>query len=411
MNLTKPQQLIYDMERFSGGAIATICGSVLLKGATDADKISSAVNKMIEMNDALRICITEKDGVPTQCISAFKPKDIETLWFLNKKEFTAYAESLAREPMDIYGDLFQVYGVTVGDEYGLLVKIHHIISDAWTLSLIGSQFSAIMNGEEITAYSYADYIETENKYLQSNRFNKDKSFWLETFGKCDEPTYLSDTITKSVTSNRLTFVVPKEKTKIIADYADKTQSSMYSVLMTAVAVYVNRVKNNLERFYIGTAVLNRNGQAEKNTMGMFINTVPVLIELDNNKTFEGNMESVTSSSISVFRHQRFNYGDILKSIREEFKFEEKLYDVMFSYQNAKISGNDTESAWYHCGSQNESLQIHIDDRDDEGTLTVHYDYNTEKFTESAVERMHNNIFNLLFDAIDNFKKELLCEKV
>lgn len=32
MNLTKPQKLIYDMEKFSGGAISVICGSVLSRG-------------------------------------------------------------------------------------------------------------------------------------------------------------------------------------------------------------------------------------------------------------------------------------------------------------------------------------------------------------------------------------------
>ncbi len=402
MNLTKPQHLVYDMERFSGGAIATICGSMLMKGKSDTKKIQVAVNKIIESNDALRIKISEKDGVPFQTVENYKYSEIETLFFTDKASFTQYAEKLAKLPMNIHGDLFQVYGVTVGNEYGLLVKIHHIISDAWTLSLIGSQFAMLMNGEDISPNSYVDYIETENIYLESKRFEKDKAFWLETFSKCDEPAYLSEAITKSVATNRLTFIVDKENTKIVSDYADKTESSMFLVLMTAISVYFNRVKNNLEKFYIGTAVLNRNGQAEKNTMGMFINTVPVLIELDNNKTFEENMSNITSSSLSVFRHQRFNYGDILKAIREEYKFEEKLYDVMFSYQNAKITGGELDSAWYHCGSQNESLQIHIDDRDDDGTLTVHYDYNTDKFTESAIKRMHGHIFNLLFDAIMDY---------
>ncbi len=405
MNLTKPQQLVYDMERFSGGAIATICGSILLKSSSSAEEIQYAINKIIELNDALRIRVYEENGMAFQKVSEYSPQEIEVLHFESKDDFNKYAEKLAKEPMDVYSSLFYAVGVIVGDEYGVLVKIHHLISDAWTLSLLGTQFSAIMNGEDFESYSYTDYIETENKYLESKRFQKDKDFWLETFKKCDEPTYLSDVITKSVSSNRLTFVVDREKTKIISDYATETQASMYSVLMTAVAVYFNRVKNNLEKFYIGTAVLNRNGQAEKNTIGMFINTVPVLIELDNCKTFEENMEFVTASSLAVFRHQRFNYGDILKTIREEFKFDEKLYDVIFSYQNAKITGVETESQWYHCGSQNESLQIHIDDRDNDGVLRVHYDYNTDKFSKSAIKRMHGHIFNLLFDAIDNFEED------
>ncbi len=400
MRLTKPQQLIYDMERFSGGAIATICGSVLLKGQADGDAISDALNRMVEQNDALRIQIAEKDGIPSQTVSEHTHRDYPVLWFLNKQAMQDYANKLAKEPMELHGELFQAIGIVVGEEYGILVKIHHIISDAWTLALIGTQFYALMNGEEINPRSYMDYITTEDEYLASQRHQKDKQFWLDTFAKCDEPSYLSEHITKNTKANRKTFVINREQTAKIADFAHKTGSSMYAVMMTAVAVYFNRVKNNLEQFYIGTAVLNRSGKAEKNTMGMYINTVPVLIQLDNEKTFEENMTSIVSASFHVFRHQRYHYGDILKSIREEYRFEEKLYDVMFSYQNAKTVGTDTESCWYHCGEQNESLQIHIDDRDSEGTLTVHYDYNIEKFTEVSIERMHGHIFNLLSDAIE-----------
>lgn len=403
MKLTKPQQLVYDMERFSGGAIATICGSFLIDGQIDVGDFKAAVNKLYEINDALRIRITEENGIAQQEITPYSEKDVQILFFINNDEFEAYADKLAQEPMDIYGELATINGVVVGGKYGAIVKIHHIISDAWTLSIIGTQLIALLNGEDVEAFSYSDYVKTEAEYLVGKRFAKDKTFWLDTFKKCDEPTYLSDVITKNISSKRQTFIVDKEKTKIISDFATSTESSMYFVLMTAVSVYFNRVKNNVEKFYIGTAVLNRNSYEEKKTMGMFINTVPILIELDNDKTFEENMENINTSSMAAFRHQRFNYGDILKTVRERYKFDEKLYDVIFSFQNAKIAGEDAHSQWYHCGSQNESLQIHINDRDDEGILKVHYDYNIEKFSDLSIQRMHSHIFNLLFDAIENYQ--------
>ena len=159
---------------------------------------------------------------------------------------------------------------------------------------------------------------------------------------------------------------------------------------------------NKEKFYIGTAVLNRSNMQEKNTMGMFINTIPMLIELDNDKTFEENLENISNEGYAVLRHQKYNYGDILKDLRQEFSFTEKLYDVIFSYQNASIEGESFETAWYSPGMQTESLQIHVDDRDNEGILNIHYDYQVEKFTEKEIERMHNHIFNLLLDAMSWF---------
>lgn len=141
---------------------------------------------------------------------------------------------------------------------------------------------------------------------------------------------------------------------------------------------------------------------------MFINTVPFLFELENEKTFSENLENVANTSMSIFRHQKFNYGDILKALRNEFDFSSNLYDIMLSYQNAKFTGisNDFESVWYSCGMQTESLQIHIDDRDSEGILKIHYDYQTEKFTENEIEKMHAHLFNLLFGAIEDDKKRI-----
>ncbi len=401
-HLTKPQKLIYDMEKFAGGSIATVCGSIIIKGKKDIETLSDAVNELYRFNDALRIKIIEEDGIPYQIITEYKEQEINVLRFKDKVELNNYAEKYAKEPMDFYGSLCDANIIVLEDSYGILVKLHHIISDAWTLSLIGNQFNALLNGEIPEVYSYFDYATSENEYIEGKRYQKDKAYFIDNFKKCDEVTYLSDRQSKSAVTNRKTFVVDKNITSKIVKYAGCQNTSVFMVLMTAVAVYINRVKMNKEKFYIGTAVLNRSNIQEKNTMGMFINTIPMLIELDNDKTFEENLENISNECYAVLRHQKFNYGDILSTLRNEFKFDGNLYDVMLSYQNAKIVGENFESTWYHCGMSTDSLEIHIDDRDSEGIFKIHYDYQVEKFTENEIERMHGHIFNLLFDAMSWF---------
>ena len=150
--------------------------------------------------------------------------------------------------------------------------------------------------------------------------------------------------------------------------------------------------------------------------GMFVNSLPMLICLDNEKSFWDNLLQIRQESFSVFRHQRYGYSEVLKDIREAYHFNEKLYDVVLSYQNATVfgGGEEVETTWYHNGMQMESLQIHIDDRDEEGTFRMHYDYQVEKFTEKEIIRMHGQMMRLLFDAmVDDGKKlyelEMLSE--
>ncbi len=411
MNLTKPQKLIYDMEKFAGGAIAVICGSMLVNGKKDLSEIKRAVNELYRLNAALRIRICEAGGEVSQTVSDYAEQDFNVLCFNNKAELDTYAEDYAKKPLDFNGNLCEINIVTLPDQYGLLIKLHHIVGDAWTLSLLGTQFNKLMNGEEVEAYSYADYVESENTYIQSKRYEKDKAFFVEQFKKCDEVTYLSEKQSDSLNACRKTFVIGKEQTSVINTYAQQKGTSSFMLFTAALATYINRVKMNAEKFYIGTAVLNRSGVKENNTVGMFVNTAPMLMELDNAKSFADNLSTIEDTAFSVFRHQKYNYGDVLSTIRKEFNFTEKFYDVMISYQNATVSGANIETTWYHSGSQSESLQIHIDDRDNEGIFRIHYDYLTDKFTEHEIEKIHQHICNLLFDALADDSKKIYELKI
>ena len=414
MKLTKPQQLIYDMEKFAGGSIATICGGVLFEGQRDLAELQNAVNELYRLNDAPRIRIVETPNKVYQEILPYSEQKTRVLSFKSKAEMTRYAEKYAKEPLNFKGSLCELSIVILPGQYGFLAKLHHIISDAWTITLIASQLHAILNGEAPVVYSYTDYPEKEQAYLQSPRYEKDKDFFLKNFEKCEEIVYLSEKPNGSLVSCRKTFVIDSEKAKEITGYLSRRKISAFTLFMAILAVYINRVKMNAERFFIGTAVLNRTGVKEKNTMGMFVNTVPVLAELDNGKSFSENLSGMEKSVLSVLRSQRYNYGDILSSVRKEYGFTEKLYDVMLSYQNATVSGTNFETAWYHNGMQNESLQLHIDDHDREGIFRIHYDYLSDKFTEHEIDLLHQHMETLLFDAIRHddkkiFELEMLTE--
>ena len=406
MNLSKPQQLIYDMEKFSGGAIAMICGSMISDGEKDVHILKHGVNEIYRINEALRIRVSEMNGSVCQNVTDYVEQEVEVMHFESKEALDTYAKDYAKMPLDLYGNLCEIKIVLLPGQYGILAKIHHIVGDAWTLALLGTQFHDILDGKKIEAYSYIDYVENEKAYLQSKRYETDKEFFVEQFKKCDEVTYLNEKQSDTFKAERKTYVIDSGQAKQIMDYAKQHDTSPFILFTAALSAYMNRVKMNAEKFYIGTAVLNRNGVKEKNTAGMFINTVPMLMELDNEKTFAQNLNGIQSTVFSVLRHQKYNYGDILTTIRKEYGFQEKLYDVMISYQNAKVYGSKCETTWYHSGEQSESLQIHIDDRDNEGIFRIHYDYLIEKFTEHEIDRLHEHICNLLFDAIENDTKKI-----
>ena len=105
LHLSKPQKLIYDMEKYSGGAISVICGSMLLRRKVNAADLQAAANELHRINAALRTRIVETDAGPMQIVEGYAPQGAKMLRFSNKLELTRYAEAYAKEPLPLYGQL------------------------------------------------------------------------------------------------------------------------------------------------------------------------------------------------------------------------------------------------------------------------------------------------------------------
>ena len=118
------------MEKYAGGAISVICGGMLIRGEKETAEMQAAVNELYRINDALRIRVSETDGTASQKITEYAEQNIPVLRFESKAELDSYAEKYAKTPLDFYGNLCEVSIVVLPKQYGLLVKLHHIIGDA-----------------------------------------------------------------------------------------------------------------------------------------------------------------------------------------------------------------------------------------------------------------------------------------
>ena len=126
-HLSKSQKLVYNMEKYSGGAISIICGSMLLKGEMDAVNLQATANELRRINSVLRTRIVETDTGTMQTVEEYAPQDIKVLRFSDKAGLTHYAEAYAREPLPLYGRLCEFTVVLLPGQYGLLVKLEWFV--------------------------------------------------------------------------------------------------------------------------------------------------------------------------------------------------------------------------------------------------------------------------------------------
>ncbi len=424
--LTYPQKGIWYTEKlYNGTSINIISGTLKIKGDIDFRLLEKVINLIIEKNDALRIRIMGKDGEAKQYICEYEYGKIDFLDFRKKdlNDMYNWESEKSREPINIIeSDLFYFAMIKVNDtEAGVYIKMHHLICDAWTMIHICNNiikyYNCLKSGSRIIndkEPSYIEYVEREEEYIKSKRYEKDRAFWLEKFKDIPDPTILKTPKknNKKSESARKTFMLPDKLCNKIRRYCDETKSSIFGLFLYALSIYINRVTSKTD-IVLGAPVLNRRNAREKNIMGMFISTVPLRIKIEDELSFKDFSEKVSREWISVLKHQLYPYDLLLKEVRKRNKsiITGNLYDIVLSYQNAKfikddISSDSKYSRWHFNGHQVESLYIHINDREDDGSIVLDYDFLKDLFYEKEIDFIHDHIIRLLWHALDDPGKKL-----
>ncbi|MBE6046947.1 MAG: amino acid adenylation domain-containing protein, partial [Clostridium sp.] len=280
------------------------------------------------------------------------------------------------------------------------LSVDHIIADAWSglniVNFIIEDFYGELDIESIG--SYEDYINENIKYLNSKSFNRSLDYWMEKINQIGPVDSIYSKNSLRYDSARDSFKVNKILTQKMQQYIKENKTSAYCLFMSALAVYINHI-TNMNDFYIGTSVLNRVNKKQKNTMGMFVNTIPLSFRFNEEMTFADIVSKTSLNIMGGFRHQRCNYGRIL----EELGDTKGLFDIILSLQNASIDEKykNVEIEWIEPKKQINPLQIHLVDYSNSGQYDMIFDYQTDLFNKDKVENIFKHICNILEKGIEN----------
>ncbi len=421
--LTHPQLGIWYTEKmYPGTSIGNISATLKIKENVDVGLLEKAINLLIKNHDSFRLHFKEIDGEPFQYFIDYEYRKIDFFDFDQKGKESLYEWDRLQSQIPfelIESDLCYFAIVKVSeDEFGIYMRFHHLVSDGWSIVktvnyIMGYYYDLKTNSDyyDNQSSSYIDFINSEKEYLSSTRFSADKDFWDARFRNLTLTNNFinrSKSTQLSTEAKRKTFTLPNKLTAKLYEYMQCNRTTLVSLLMSALAVYLTRVTGNLEHV-IGVPVLNRLNAREKNTCGLFVNTIPFGISIDDSISFRTFVSGITQEWMSILRHQRYPY-ELIKRSKQDSKVSKELYEILISYQNAKISKNDgmlqNEGRWHFNGRQVTPLYIHINEREDDGSIIIDYDYLTDRFYSKEIEFMHDHIIRLLWHGIDNPDKQV-----
>ncbi len=422
-NLTRPQQRIWYSEKLHPGTgMWNNAGTLKIRGHIDYTLLKKALCMFVKENAAVRTRIGVKGTEPYQYVTEYKDFDIDLLDFSARGVEKLYEwdsmQTQASMPL-LDSSLFYFALIRLSDEEGgFYAKFHHIVSDAISLVEFTNQvidnYRLLLessNPPAIMRSSYFDYINEEQSYLNSERFLSDQQYWLKRFCKLPEPTVIKQKKTNyfSTRAHRKAFVISEEQSSQIRNYCREQRLSVFSLFLSALAIYINRITNKND-IIIGAPVANRTSKKSRNAFGMFVSTVPVRIDVRDDLNFSEFAGVVSSEWFSALKHQKYPYDLLLQDLRKTHKGLESLYDVTLSYQIGTFEKSTEELShegrWHFSGYQADSLSIHVNDREDNGKFVVDYDHHAPFFSSKEIEYIHMHIVNIISDMIIHPDKKL-----
>lgn len=402
--LTAPQKNMYDTHNFfENTAISNVGGCVFFKEEIDVETIKNAINKLLETSDGMRIRLVQEDGNVYQVISDYAVENIDVLNF-SQNNYQIELEKDMSIPFDLNDKLYSFKVICVDGKFGVYMKLHHIISDAWSAALIASKLSeyCLEGTEKVDEnLSYVNFIKNEEDYANSKKYIKDKEYWASKYDV--KPSLVTMSPGKSsdfdVAAFRKSFDIPTDVSTDILNYCESNGLSLAVLFEAVVSLCATRI-NNVDDVTLCSMVVNRNGYEEKNTVGMFNNILPLTVNIVGDKSFLELCRDISTEHFQLFRHQKYPFSDILNLIGNGDI--SPVYDIMVSYQNAEFEMSSIESVeWIFNGTSDLGFMVNISENKDDKHIHLDFDCRKNLFSEYEVELIYNRLVAVILSVIGN----------
>lgn len=398
--LTTPQKSVLLTEQYYRNTnINNVSGYLhISEKDVDTSKLELGINNFIKENEQVRARIfQDEDYQLKQYYKKYRKEKIQVVKLQDLEAKEEYEKSFCNRRFNLIEKKlyrFCIYKLENG-EAGVIFSANHLICDAWSMTiLIDTIVNTYTNNnpKKKVDYQYKNYVADEEEYYKSDKYKQDEEYWRTLFSKNIETT--SKYMQEDISAKRIETQIDKA----LLDKLLTLDRSFFNLYISALSIYFSKL-NSLNTVIFGTPLLNRKNFIEKQVVGMFVNTLPLMIDIDRKISFKDFLNNNKQKEMQLFRHQKMPYERIMKIAKESNPQINNLFDITVSYQNARDNHKNASvnynTGWVFDGCISDSLDVHIYDLDDTGTLKIFYDYQTNKYDESEVLKIHERILNIM----------------
>lgn len=419
--------ILYQLDPAS--AAFNIPAAVSLRGPLNAPALERSLSEVVRRHESLRTTFDEVDGQPVQVINAPSEWKLPLVDLSDvpaaarKAEARSFATAEAGRVFDLRrGPLLRATLVRLSaEQHRLLLVVHHIVSDGWSMGLlvseVGQLYGAYSRGVEPQLpelpLQYADYAEWQQEWLAGEPLRRQLEYWrrqlagappfLELQSDRERPPVLSHRGAEQWASLDDELV---RGTRELAQQAGVTTFTlMLAVFMVLLCRYTRR-----EDIIVGTNSANRNRGAIQNLIGFFVNNLVLRADLSGNPTFRECLDRVREMTLEAYAHQDVPFELLVEELRpQRVRNHTPLFQVMFLLQRNSpetlvIDGLELTALNVLGSKAVFDLTMIVEEAKHE--TYVHLSYNTELFLPSTMERMLQHYQNLLRAVVEDCDRRI-----
>ena len=294
----------------------------------------------------------------------------------------------------------------------LLFIFHHIIFDLRSKEIFANEFSEIYNalseGREPcleSAHQYDEYIHWYDEFSQSEKYSKMIAYWEREsldnsilnlpFDKERQPIPSSN-------GHRLFGSLPQNITERLNKYCRTHGSAPFLVLLTAYAVFLHRFSGQ-DSFSIGVPRTNRPLEEFQNTIGCFVNILPLCLSIDEGMTFKELLRHVRIKMLGMHRNQNIPYLEVvrLNKGKGDAKYN-PLFQVGFTFEHPmRLDLNGLEIKALDAAPDAAQLDLFFYFWQVEGFFRWAVEYCNDLFTQERVEGFFASFLKILEEGLDD----------
>ncbi|MGD1075767.1 MAG: amino acid adenylation domain-containing protein [Thermodesulfovibrionales bacterium] len=414
--LSFAQERLWFLDQLEPGSSAYNMPLALrLTGRLDVPALEQSIGEILRRHEALRTTFVTEDAGPIQRTTPATTLTLRQLDLSAMPEQGSAAQQIASEeasrPFDLStGPLLRALLLQLNPkEHVLLLTMHHIVSDGWSLWILCRELSALYEAFSQGNPSplpelpiqYADFAIWQRRQLQGKRLEEQLMFWKEQLKDVstlelpiDHPRPPVQTFCGAIHSVHFS----EDLTEAIRSLSHKEGVTVFMTMLAVFQTLLHRYTGQ-EDIVVGTPIANRSSVEIEGLIGCFANTLVMRADTSGDPLFRDLLKRIRKSTIDAYAHQDLSFEQLVKELRPERDLSRHpLFQVMLALQNVpaahlELPGLKLSRIGLENTRTNADLEVYLTETAQ--GLMGEFVYNTALFDEATIARMARHYQRLL----------------